>query len=143
MLIKNAENYRDGIMQLLSSAKLPVDDLPLLLNNFLAAVDDIGQVIGVAGFEIYGTNALLRSVAVKPEFRNQGIADKLLQEVESMALLNKLKVICLLTETASEYFSRKGYTTILRGDIPEEVKQSSEFSHVCPVSAIVMKKEIN
>jgi len=143
MLIKNAENYRDGIMQLLSSAKLPVDDLPPLLNNFLAAVDDTGQVIGVAGFEIYGTNALLRSVAVKPEFRNRGIADKLLQEVESMALLNKLKVICLLTETAPEYFSRKGYTTILRQDIPEEVKQSSEFSHVCPVSAIVMKKEIN
>lgn len=143
MVIKNAENYRDGIMQLLSAAKLPVDDLPPLLNNFLAAVDDTGQVIGVAGFEIYGTNALLRSVAVKPEFRNQGIADKLLQEVESMALLNKLKVICLLTETAPEYFSRKGYTAILRGDIPEEVKQSSEFSHVCPVSAIVMKKEIN
>jgi amino-acid N-acetyltransferase len=48
----------------------------------------------------------------------------------------------LLTETAPGYFETKGYQQITRADVPEEVQQSSEFSHVCPQSAIVMKKII-
>jgi amino-acid N-acetyltransferase len=48
----------------------------------------------------------------------------------------------LLTETASEYFEAKGYERISREDAPAALSASSEFSHVCPVSAIVMKKPL-
>jgi amino-acid N-acetyltransferase len=142
MLIAKAGNYRENVIQLLTAVKLPVEDLPLSLENFYVVVDNSNVVIGVAGLEIYGGYGLLRSLAILPEYRDQGIANQLLERVENLALLNNLKAICLLTETAHEYFSRKGYARIARADVPEAVRASSEFSHMCPVSAIVMKKEL-
>ena len=142
MLITKAENYRENVTQLLITVKLPAEDLPSSLENFYVVVDNSNEVIGVAGLEIYGDYGLLRSLAILPEYRDQGIANQLLERVENLALLNKLKAICLLTETAPEYFSRKGYARITRADVPAAVQASSEFSHVCPASAIVMKKEL-
>lgn len=143
MLIEKAENYRDSIVQLLSAAKLPVEDLPLSLDNFSIALNDNNDVIGVVGLEIYGDYALLRSLAVEPGYRGQGVANKLLGIAEGSALLNNVKAIYLITETASVYFGQKGYMTVARIEVPDEIKVSSEFSYVCPASAIVMKKELN
>ena len=143
MLIEKAENYRDSIIQLLSAAKLPFEDLPLSLDNFSVALNNKNGVIGVVGLEIYGDYALLRSLAVEPEYRGQGVAERLLSIVEGSASLNKVKAIYLITETASVYFGRKGYITVARTQVPDEIKVSSEFSYVCPASAIVMKKELN
>jgi len=142
MKIEQADKYRGSIIALLTVEKLPVADLPDPLKNF--AVSKKGdEITGVIGLEIYGDYALLRSLAVNNNFRNQGIANELLQYIEKLAAAKKLKAIYLLTETAPCYFTRKGYQTITRADVPAEVQQSSEFSHVCPHSAIVMLKPIN
>jgi amino-acid N-acetyltransferase len=141
MEINEAINCRENIVTLLTAEKLPVDDLPATLENFLVAKQN-EEVIGVAGLEIYGDYGLLRSLAVSPAFRDQGIADKLLRQIEALANSKGLKAICLLTETAPGYFDRKGYTRITRADVPAEVQESSEFSHVCPQSAIVMIKNL-
>jgi amino-acid N-acetyltransferase len=143
MLIEKAENYRDSIVQLLSAAKLPVEDLPLLLDEFSIALNDNNDVIGVVGLEVYGDYALLRSLAVEPGYRGQGVANKLLGIAEGSASLKSVKAIYLITETASVYFGQKGYMTVPRIEVPDEIKVSSEFSYVCPASAIVMKKELN
>lgn len=142
MIINQAKNYREDIITLLSSEKLPAGDLPATLENFLMAVQD-DELIGVIGLEIYSNYGLLRSLVVKPAFRNQNIAGKLIAQIETLAGSKDLKTIFLLTETATDYFARKGYEKISRNDVPEEVQQSSEFSHVCPQSAIVMKKDIS
>jgi len=142
MIINQAKNCREDIITLLSSEKLPAGDLPATLENFLMAVQD-DELIGVIGLEIYGNYSLLRSLVVKPAFRNQNIAGKLIAQIETLAVSKGLKAIFLLTETATDYFARKGYEKISRNDVPEEVQQSSEFSHVCPQSAIVMKKDIS
>jgi len=142
MLIEQAKNQREDIVAILSAEKLPVDDLPEKLDTFLVARDN-GQLVGVIGLEVYGTYGLLRSLAVLPGYRNKGIAGKLINRLESVAKLNDLKEIYLLTETAPEYFTGKAFQKITRDEVPDEVKQSSEFSHVCPVSAVVMKKSIS
>jgi amino-acid N-acetyltransferase len=141
MIIEQANNQREDIAAILSAEKLPVDDLPETLDNFLVATET-GKLIGVAGLEIYGAYGLLRSLAVLPGYRNKGIAGKLLARLESLAASRGLKELYLLTETAPGYFAAKAFQNITRNEVPEEVKQSSEFSHVCPVSAIVMKKSI-
>lgn len=142
MKIEQADKYRESIIALLTAEKLPAADLPNHLENF--AVSKKGDdVTGVIGLEVYGGYALLRSLAVNSNFRNQGIADELLQHIESLAAAKSLKAIYLLTETAPGYFTRRGYQTITRADVPAEVQQSSEFSHVCPQSAIVMSKPLN
>ena len=142
MLIEPINNKSADIAEILSAEKLPVDDLPGTLDNFLAATEN-GLTIGVVGLEIYGVYGLLRSLAVLPGYRGKGIAGKLIEQLESLAARSGLKALYLLTETAPEYFAGKGFQKITRDEVPDEVKQSSEFSHVCPVSAIVMKKSIN
>ena len=142
MIIERATDRRGNIEAMLSAEKLPVADLPDILENFLVAIEK-GQLIGVIGLEIYGSYGLLRSLAVLPEHRGKGVSGKLIERLESLAALRGLKELYLLTETAPEYFERHGFQKIIRNDVPDEVKQSSEFSHVCPVSAIVMKKTIN
>jgi amino-acid N-acetyltransferase len=139
--IKPAELYRDNVVELLTSQKLPTGDLPGLLKNFFVAVDD-GMVTGVAGLEVYGNYGLLRSLAVNADLQKKGIGAMLLDKIETLAAEKKLEAIYLLTETAKDYFENKGYEHIARMDIPEEVKAASEFTHVCPESAIAMQKSL-
>jgi amino-acid N-acetyltransferase len=142
MIITEAKSFKEDVINLLSAAKLPVEDLPTGLDNFIVAIED-DRVIGVAGLELYGSYGLLRSVAVDSQQRSKGVTAELLTRIEEIATELNLEGIYLLTETAADYFNRKGYEHIARMDIPEEVKASSEFSHVCPQSAIAMKKSIN
>ncbi|MDB5030509.1 arsenic resistance N-acetyltransferase ArsN2 [Mucilaginibacter sp.] len=142
MNLQQAENYREQIIALLSAEKLPVDDLPETLENFIVALN-ADEVTGAIGLEVYGDYALLRSMVVSPPNRNKGVAGDLLQQLETIANTKSIKEIYLLTETAPGYFTGKGYQTITRADVPAEVQQSSEFSYACPQSAIVMKKILN
>jgi amino-acid N-acetyltransferase len=141
MLITPAAPYRDQIVALLAGERLPFDDLPKRLDNFfvMLAVD---SVIAAAGMEVYGRSALLRSVAVKNEYRNQGIASQLVERVIEAARSKELARIFLLTETAKDYFLNKGFEIINRELVPPQVRRSSEFSTVCPSSATVMLKTL-
>jgi amino-acid N-acetyltransferase len=133
--------YAEALKELLSSEKLPVEDLPGDLQNFLIATDN-GFVIGCIGLELYDRYGLLRSLVLKPEYRGMNMAGELVKKLELMAKDLGLSALYLLTETASGFFGKKGYTVIQRNEVPEEIKVSSEFSHVCPASAIVMQKTI-
>lgn len=141
MEIISGTHHRQQIKTLLEGEQLPVTDLPASLENFiLVMVSD--DAVAVAGLEVHGDHGLLRSLAVKAEYRNQGIADQLVQKIERLALERGLKDIYLLTETAAGYFTRKNYQTIIRDSAPEEIKRSSEFSSVCPQSAMLMMKSL-
>jgi len=139
MQIENAKPYRQAVIALLLAENLPAGDLPEELDSFLVILD--GNVVtGSVGLEVYGDYGLLRSLAVSKSFRDKGVGDELLKQIEVTAIAKNLTGIYLLTETAPGYFKRKGYAQIDRSAIPMEVQESSEFSHVCPVSAIAMKK---
>jgi amino-acid N-acetyltransferase len=139
MEIIKAIHHRESIAAILDTEKLPSGDLPSTLENFVVALQN-GEVIGVAGLEIYTDYGLLRSLAVKPIFRDKGVAGKLLLQIEDLASSKGLKAIYLMTETAPGYFNNKGYIKVTRTEVPLAIQASSEFSHVCPQSAIVMKK---
>jgi amino-acid N-acetyltransferase len=140
--IRPADNdNKQAIVSMLASQKLPVEDLADHLNNFWI-VEDKGKIIGVVGLELYSPFGLLRSLVVLPDYRNLGIGNVLVRAVEDQALKLKLKGIYLLTETAKPYFEKRGYVVVERDNVPNPVRQSSEFSHLCPVSAAVMQKKI-
>jgi amino-acid N-acetyltransferase len=130
---------RQAIVALLLSEKLPVEDLPASLDNFFVALNE-DEVIGAIGLEKYDNCGLLRSMVVNKAYRNKNAASQLVQELENYAIKIGIDCMYLLTETAPGYFERKGYQRVLREDVPQALHTSSEFSHVCPVSAIVMKK---
>lgn len=140
-IIEATEQWRNEIIRLLQSQKLPTEDLPLPLANFYIALE-ADKVIGVIGMEQYGSYGLLRSMVVHPDYRNQQIAERLVQLLEERAVTAGITSLFLLTETAEKYFTKKRYTIIARNEVPSDLLSSSEFSHVCPVSATVMKKDL-
>jgi amino-acid N-acetyltransferase len=127
------------VFQLLANEGLPTADLPEGLPHFLVATDG-PDVIGAVGLEVYGNDGLLRSLAVSPAYRSQGIAARLLEALETKARQNGVGSLYLLTETAADYFQRKGFVVISRAETPDAIRLSSEFSSVCPVSATLMRK---
>jgi amino-acid N-acetyltransferase len=79
-------------------------------------------------------------MVVDKNYRGKNIASQLVQQLEDYATTIGIDEMYLLTETAPEYFKKKGYEQISRDEVPKPIQASSEFSQVCPVSAIVMKK---
>jgi len=141
-ITKAPSGQRQAIIQLLQAEGLPVGDLPASLDNFFVAVDN-DKVVGAIGLELYGDCGLLRSMVVDKEHRNKNIASGLVQQLENDAKAKGINCMYLLTQTAPGYFERKGYQKLTRDEVPEGLKTSSEFSHVCPASAIVMKKQLH
>jgi len=133
--------YREALISLLQSEGLPVDDLPQDLPNFFMVTDN-SFIVGAIGLEIYDRSGLLRSLVVKPEYRKMKIAKSLVGELERQARNEGLTSIYLLTETARDYFSKIGFEETNRDEAPASLKQSTEFSHVCPSTAIFMKKKV-
>jgi len=133
---------RLSIEALLTAEKLPIEDLPANLDRFWVARDQ-DRIIGVTGLELYPPYGLLRSLAVSPGHRSLGIGNILVQAVEEQAAGLGLDSIYLLTETAKSYFEKRGYTVEDRDNTPDALRRSSEFSHVCPASAAVMKKTLD
>ena len=140
-ITKASDNHRPMVIALLLAETLPVEDLPASLDNFFVALNE-DKVIGAIGLEQYGNYALLRSMVVHKEHRNKHIASRLVEQLEHYGKKLGISAMYLLTETAPVYFEQKGYQKIKREEVPAALQASSEFSHVCPVSAIVMKKEL-
>lgn len=132
---------RPQIIELLQQNDLPSSDMPDVLSNFIVATNG-DVVVGVIGLEQYGPFGLLRSMVVKAPYRNQHIATRLVQQVEQTASMQGMTSIYLLTETARHYFEKKGYNIVERDRVPRPITGSTEYSHLCPVSAVVMKKDI-
>lgn len=139
---KATQQDRDAIIRLLQFQNLPSEDLPLKFDDFYI-VKDHTEVIAAIGMEQFNEYALLRSMVVHPAYRNRQIAESLVQQLERAAIAQGIAAMYLLTETAAKYFEKKGYNYVDRSDVPGVLKQSSEFSHVCPVSATVMMKELH
>jgi amino-acid N-acetyltransferase len=126
------------IRALLEEAHLPTETLGTTTTEFYVAEDN-GVIVGVAGFEYYSGDALLRSVAIRSDQRNKGIGSALIDWMLSRARERRVKRIVLLTDTARKFFEKKGFQAIERSLIANsEMMKSSEFTSVCPASSISM-----
>jgi amino-acid N-acetyltransferase len=124
------------IAGLLTTADLPLDGADQHLDDFYVVVRADSAPAGVAGLEVYGTVALLRSVVVAE--RGQGLGQALVQHVLDAARARGIRQIVLLTTTAADFFPRFGFHRIERAAAPAAVQASREFQVACPASAVVM-----
>jgi amino-acid N-acetyltransferase len=131
----------DPVLELLRAAALPAAGVSESLSHFLVA-EDGGRMVGVAGLELYGSSAILRSVAVVPAWRGSGLARQLIDRLLTTAQDRGIDDIYLLTTTAEHYFPRYGFACIARDDVPAAVRESIEFREACPASAVVMRKSL-
>ena len=126
------------IAELLELSKLPRDGLADHMATALVARKG-DRIVGSAALEMYGSSALLRSVAVDAARRGQGLGQRLTQAALDLARRRGVAAVYLLTETAAEFFPRFGFGRIDRSEVPAAVQQSIEFTGACPQSALVMK----
>lgn len=131
-----------AVTALLKGAGLPTDDLASAPDLHLWVLEAEGDVVGVIGIERFGASALLRSLAIAPNYRRRGLGQHLVEQLERDVQLKGVEQLILLTETAESFFRRIGYEVIDRQYVPEEVKQSSEFRSLCPASAVCMTKSV-
>jgi amino-acid N-acetyltransferase len=125
----------------LKNNSLPTIGLQDCLGNFQIALDENGSWIGVAGYEMYGQSALLRSVAVDKPSRNQGHGRVLVDAILANARNRGVRIVYLLTETAEQYFKHLGFDSVERDCIEDAVKNSPEFTE-CGSTARLMRKTL-
>jgi N-acetylglutamate synthase-like GNAT family acetyltransferase len=125
----------DSVEQLLCTAALPLAGLRAQFPGAYAAVRQAGEIVGVAGLELYGTAGLLRSVAVAPAQRSMGLGSLLVRDRLARAREAQLSAVYLLTTTATDYFARFHFAAADRAAVPETLATSTEFAEACPVSA--------
>lgn len=129
------------VEQLLAANDLPLAGVRDALGDFVVA-EAGGELVGVAGLEICRDDALLRSVAVHPDWRSKGVGRALVTRAISDAEARGLHALYLLTTTAEAYFPTFGFKKISRDDVPSSVRETDEFTTACPASAAVMSRAL-
>ncbi|MFW9817551.1 MAG: arsenic resistance N-acetyltransferase ArsN2 [Candidatus Thorarchaeota archaeon] len=144
--IENAkESDHAAVVVLLQETDLPPDGIELHMENFLIirhpeAVAGPEFLIGSVGLEIYEDSALLRSLAVHPDFQGKGLGSRLVNSIIDFAKGKGIHHLFLLTDTAEKFFEKRGWVVVTRDKIPEDMKQSVEFTTLCTSSPSMMKE---
>ncbi|MEM1402778.1 MAG: arsenic resistance N-acetyltransferase ArsN2 [Pseudomonadota bacterium] len=136
------ERHLVQITALLESSGLPTDDLQTLDLSLFRVVVSEGQLEAVGGLERLGCLALLRSLATVEGARSRGLGRQLVKELLALAQAEGVEEVYLLTESAEQYFSSLGFREIDRAFVPQGIKESEQFSSLCPGTATVMMKQL-
>jgi amino-acid N-acetyltransferase len=124
----------------LTDAGLPIVDLtPDHMNDFLVAVVD-AESAGMIGLEQFDKLGLLRSLVIDPAARRSGIGRQLVAALEAHAVTRGVAELWLLTIDAEEYFLQFGYERFERDLTPNVIRETDEFSSLCPGDAVLMRK---
>ena len=131
-----------ALKALVSSAHLPVSDITQSSLQTFFGIRDGADLVATIGLEVYGQDALLRSLAVLPSHRKQGLAHALLRHAETHAAQQRVTSLYLLTTNAQDFFSGHGYMRLTRESAPAPITASVQFSGLCPASSAFLHKSI-
>lgn len=129
------------VRELLITSGLPDEDIAPHFKQFIVAKFRT-EPVGCVGLEISGDCALLRSLAVVPSRRSRGLAAELCARLEESARSRGFRTLYLLTTTAADYFSRRGYQRVERTAAPAAIRATRQFTDLCPSTAVLMKIEL-
>jgi N-acetylglutamate synthase-like GNAT family acetyltransferase len=122
----------------LQENRLPFEDVNLDGSLYFAYRNEDGLLIGSGGLELYSEYSLLRSVAVAKIERGKKLGNKIVDDLLVKARSLKIDSVFLLTETAHDFFIKMGFQDIERTEVPNSIRNSTEFVSTCPSSAACM-----
>lgn len=122
---------------MLAKAKLPIVGVRRHIAHFRLGKYE-QKVVAVGGLELYGEQALLRSIVVDPEHRNKAYGRKIVNDLREMAQLAGIHDLYLKTVTASLFFEDLGFRELSFDQIPTSLKASSQFRGSNSAFATVM-----
>lgn len=140
-VIHRAPRHAD-VVRLLEKAGLPTSDLAdEHMQDFFYAGPATAP-IGVVGVQLYGTDALLRSLVVLEEHRAHGLGQALVERAERHARERGAATIYLLTTTAEKFFRSRDYAVTSRDSAPSAIRSTPEFAGLCPASSAFLSKRL-
>jgi N-acetylglutamate synthase-like GNAT family acetyltransferase len=134
---------RDGVLTALRKVGLPADDVAAPDRLFWRFETTDLVPVGFGGLELYGADALLRSLVTLPPLRRQGMGAAMVAILEVEARALGCRTVWLLTMAGADFFAGLGYVARERSEAPEPIRQSLQFSQLCPASAILMQKPLD
>jgi len=129
-------------MAWLSGEGLPTDDLTADHMDAFIIATQAGESVGMIGLEKFGNVGLLRSLVVDEAGRGAGLGERLVAELELTARNEHIDELWLLTIEADPFFARHGYVVSERDAAPEAIRDTAEFSTLCPGDAVLMHKRL-
>lgn len=131
-----------AIRALLARCGLAHDDARVAAGDFLV-VEDGGQLAACAALERLGQEALLRSVAVDPGRRGQGLGRAVVQAALRRALQAGVRQVWLRTENAADYWALHGFRPASADDARAALRGEAgtapaEFAGLCSEGASTM-----
>jgi N-acetylglutamate synthase-like GNAT family acetyltransferase len=126
-----------NLRTLLSGFKLPLDGVEE--TKLWVLQSSKGEVVGVAGLEVYGNQGLLRSVAVIKSMHNQGYGTFLANYVIGEAKKSQVQDLFLLKTTTPAFFKKLGFSEESRDKVAGSITDSVEFKSACPKTAVLMR----
>jgi amino-acid N-acetyltransferase len=140
-IVPASQNSFSAAIDLLKRNNLPTEDITQGTQLFV--VEEDNKVIATVAVEYDYNEALLRSLSVSEEKRNSGIGAELVSFIEDYVRKQGVQNIFLLTTTAADFFSRRGYKIIARSNVPEFIQNTTEYSVICASSSTLMKKSFH
>jgi amino-acid N-acetyltransferase len=131
-----------AVTRILGEAGLPYSDLTDAHLEHFFGCGSISAPEGIVGLGLYGSLALLRSLAVSSKCRGRGCGTALVAQAELFAQSQGAEEIYLLTSTAQRFFERLGYARVPREAAPVAIQGTQEFSTLCPSDSAFMVKRL-
>jgi amino-acid N-acetyltransferase len=137
---------RQAVEDLLTLCGLPLDGVGDHFARFLVArragPSGSSEIAGCAGLEVYGPACILRSLAVRPDARGQGLGRALVEAALDAARRAGCSEAHLLTNTIEKMAARMGFSRIGREDVPAAARASVEFTINACASAAAMRRTL-
>jgi N-acetylglutamate synthase-like GNAT family acetyltransferase len=136
------DGERAALAAALAKAKLPTEDIESPGRLFWRFETRDEVPVGFGGLEVYGEDALLRSLVTLPPVRSRGVGAAMVAALEFEARLHGCRSMWLITTTAADFFARLGYVRCERAVVPPAIRETTEFSTLCPANADVLMKQL-
>jgi N-acetylglutamate synthase-like GNAT family acetyltransferase len=117
---------RDGLAAALGKAGLPAEDVRSEGPLFWRFESD-DTPVGFGGLQLFGDQALLRSVVILPPLRNRGIGSMVVEGLETEAQALGCTAVWTVTDRALAFFNRLGYRACEPAEAPAAVRDSISF----------------
>jgi len=131
-----------ALVAALNSADLPTDDLGEPNRRFFVYRSVAGTVLGFGGYELYGTDALIRSIVVLLDGRGKGTGRNLVALLLYRALRQGARTAWLLTTSAAAFFDSLKFKRRTRNEAPATILATRQATSLCPASAVLMSKSL-
>lgn len=128
----------EGLRDALLAAQLPVEDLTDDGRRFFRFELE-GQPVGYAGFEAYGTHALVRSVVVVPELRGKGVGSAIVASLIERLAAEGCSDAYLLTTNAAGFFDRLGFRVLDRASAPADILATRQAASICSTATLLAR----